>query len=50
MSELQSAADSAGEKIWRLPLGDEQREYVKSHVADITNLVNKWASPLQGGW
>src|SRR4030095_4183822 len=25
-SELQRAADRAGEKIWRLPLGEEQRE------------------------
>src|SRR5439155_7940294 len=48
MSELQSAADNAGEKIWRLPVGDDQRDYIKSHFADIVNYMDKWASPLQG--
>jgi len=49
MTELQKAADSAGEKIWRLPVGDDQREQIKSHPADIVNSAGRWASPLQGG-
>jgi len=49
MIELQKAADGAGEKIWRLPVGDDQREQIKSHPADIVNSAGRWASPLQGG-
>lgn len=49
MKELQAAADAAGEKIWRLPVGDDQREQIQSHHADIVNSAGRWASPLQGG-
>jgi leucyl aminopeptidase len=49
MTELQTAADLAGEKIWRLPVGDEQREQIQSQPADIVNSAGRWASPLQGG-
>jgi leucyl aminopeptidase len=49
MGELQKAADMAGEKIWRLPVGDDQREQIKSGPADIVNSAGRWASPLQGG-
>ncbi|HEX4125859.1 MAG TPA: leucyl aminopeptidase [Tepidisphaeraceae bacterium] len=49
MAELQTAADTAGEKIWRLPLGDEQREQMKSQPADIVNSAGRDGHPLQGG-
>ena len=49
MNELQESADRTGEKIWRLPVGDDQREFIKSHHADIVNSAGRWASPLQGG-
>jgi leucyl aminopeptidase len=49
VDELQKAADTAGEKIWRLPVDDDQRDYIKSGPADIVNFAGKWASPLQGG-
>jgi leucyl aminopeptidase len=49
LGELQKAADHAGEKIWRLPVGDDQRDLIKSHYADIVNSAGRWASPLQGG-
>jgi leucyl aminopeptidase len=48
VGELQRAADVAGEKFWRLPLGDEQREMIKSEMADIVNAAGREASPLQG--
>lgn len=47
--ELSTAADSAGEKLWRLPVGDEQREQLKSDPADIVNSAGRDAAPLQGG-
>jgi len=46
--ELKTAADRAAEKIWRLPVGDDQRDQIKSHRADIVNSAGRWASPLQG--
>jgi leucyl aminopeptidase len=49
VAELQSAADKAGEKIWRLPLGEDQREYIKSQPADIVNSGGREGHPLQGG-
>ncbi len=49
MTELQSAADKAGEKIWRLPLGEDQRDYIKSEPADIVNSGGREGHPLQGG-
>jgi leucyl aminopeptidase len=49
LGELHKASELTGEQIWRLPLGDEQRELIKSHYADIVNSAGRWASPLQGG-
>ncbi|HTL28739.1 MAG TPA: leucyl aminopeptidase [Tepidisphaeraceae bacterium] len=46
---LQSSADNASEKIWRLPLSEDVRELIKSQPADIVNSAGRWASPLQGG-
>jgi leucyl aminopeptidase len=49
VEELSAAAKLAGEKFWRLPLGDEQREQIKSDHADIVNSAGRDAHPLQGG-
>ena len=46
--ELLGSAAAAGEKVWRLPVGDDQRELLKSHRADIINSAGRWASPLTG--
>jgi leucyl aminopeptidase len=46
--ELLAAAAVAGEKIWRLPVGDDQRDMLKSNHADIVNSAGRWASPLTG--
>ena len=48
VKELESAAARAGEKVWRLPVGDDQREQIKSVPADIVNSAGRDASPLQG--
>jgi leucyl aminopeptidase len=47
-AQLQSASQAVGEKLWRLPLGDEQRDQIKSEHADIVNSAGRDASPLQG--
>jgi leucyl aminopeptidase len=46
--EILQAAEAAGEKMWRLPVGDDQREMLKSNHADIVNSAGRWASPLTG--
>ncbi|MGA3066190.1 MAG: leucyl aminopeptidase [Tepidisphaeraceae bacterium] len=49
VKQIQSAADATGEKFWRLPLGDDQRQQIKSDVADIVNSAGREGHPLQGG-
>lgn len=45
-AELTAAADRAGEKLWRLPVGDDQRDMLKSDLADVVNSAGRYASPL----
>jgi leucyl aminopeptidase len=49
VEELNAAATTAGEKIWRLPIGEDQRDYIKSEPADIVNSGGREGHPLQGG-
>ena len=48
-NQILRAAQNAGERLWRLPLGDEQREQMKSDHADIVNSAGREGHPLQGG-
>jgi len=48
VAQLHTASQQAGEQIWRLPLFDEHREYLKSDYADIINAGGREGSPLQG--
>src|SRR5204863_7433148 len=48
-AEIARAADNAGEKVWRLPIGTDVRELLKSDPADIVNSAGRYASPLTGG-
>ena len=47
-AEITLSADRTGEKVWRLPMGEEVREMIQGTFADIVNLAGKYASPLQG--
>lgn len=47
-AEIDAAGKAAGEKMWRLPVGDEQRDMMKSDLADILNSAGRYASPLTG--
>jgi leucyl aminopeptidase len=49
IEELQAASKLTGEKMWRLPIGEDQRELLKSEPADIVNSGPREAHPLQGG-
>ncbi|HZZ42347.1 MAG TPA: leucyl aminopeptidase [Tepidisphaeraceae bacterium] len=46
VSQLISAGEKSGEKMWRLPVGDEHRELLKSEPADIINAAGRHASAL----
>ncbi len=47
--ELTDAGEPEGEKLWRLPLGEDQRDFIKSECADIVNSAGREGHPLQGG-
>ncbi len=36
----------SGESFWRLPLGDEYREQIKSHIADIMNTGGRYGGAI----
>jgi leucyl aminopeptidase len=36
------AIDKAGEKMWRLPLGDEYLDAMRSSIADLQNTGGRW--------
>jgi leucyl aminopeptidase len=40
------ALKTSGEKFWRLPLGDEYREQIKSHIADIMNTGGRYGGAI----
>jgi len=44
--ELLSAAERAGESFWRLPLVDLQKETLRSDVADMKNLGDRWGGAI----
>ncbi len=51
VNKLIASSRSTGEKLWRLPLYEEYKEYLKSDVADIKNCTETGgkASPSVGG-
>ncbi len=42
IKQLQKAAQDSGEKVWPMPSGDEYAEQMKSKIADLRNIGNKW--------
>jgi len=44
-----SAADQAGEPVWRLPLGPEYTKQLKSAIADLKNVDKRDAGTILGG-
>jgi leucyl aminopeptidase len=40
--KFNTALDVSGEKFWRLPLGDEYMEMIKSDIGDIKNTGGRW--------
>jgi leucyl aminopeptidase len=40
------AANTAGEKMWRLPLDEEYKDLIKSNIADIMNTGGRWGGAI----
>ena len=45
-AKFNSALATSGEKFWRLPLGDEYAEQIKSDIADIKNTGGRWGGAI----
>jgi leucyl aminopeptidase len=41
-TSFKAAIDKAGEKMWRLPLGDEYLDAMRSSIADLQNTGGRW--------
>jgi leucyl aminopeptidase len=48
-NRLLAAANSAGERVWRMPLIDEYRENLKSDVADMNNVGPRGGGAITAG-
>lgn len=46
--EIVSAGAWAGEGFWRLPLHDSVRPQLKSDIADLRNIGERWGGAIQG--
>jgi leucyl aminopeptidase len=46
IDRIKKAADSAGEKIWQLPMDEELRPEIKSEVADMKNAGSRWGGAI----
>lgn len=45
-AQLQAAADTTDENIWRMPLDHRYREQLKSNVADLSNMGGQYAGAI----
>ncbi|MCL1598566.1 MAG: leucyl aminopeptidase, partial [Actinomycetia bacterium] len=46
---VETAAEAAGEKMWRLPLEEEYRSFMDSDIADMKNTTGRWGGALTAG-
>jgi leucyl aminopeptidase len=44
--KFDAALEVSGEKFWRLPLGDEYMEMIKSDIGDIKNTGGRWGGAI----
>ncbi len=44
--QFESAYEITGEKFWRLPLGDEYFDLIRSDIADIKNTGGRWGGAV----
>ena len=46
VEKLEAAGQASGEKIWRLPLGDEYNKMMDSDIADMKNAGARWGGSI----
>ena len=46
MDRMRSNCSITGEKLWQLPLDDEYRKLIRSEIADIKNIGNRWGGAI----
>jgi leucyl aminopeptidase len=46
MERLRNNCAVTGEKLWQLPLDEEYRKAIRSEIADIKNVGNRWAGAI----
>ncbi|WP_424409835.1 leucyl aminopeptidase [Pasteurella sp. PK-2025] len=46
---LEQAAAETTDKAWRLPLGEEYQEQLKSNFADLANIGGRWGGAITAG-
>src|SRR6185437_8037330 len=45
-TKFDNALKTSGEKFWRLPLGDEYMDMIKSDIGDIKNTGGRWGGAI----
>jgi len=45
-AKFNAALQTSGERFWRLPLGDEYAEQIKSDIGDIKNTGGRWGGAI----
>lgn len=46
MAQVEQAGKEAGESMWRMPLDDDYKEYLKSAFADLPNIGGRWGGSI----
>lgn len=46
---VRTAGETAGERVWPLPLWKDYHDQIKSHIADVKNTGGRWAGALTAG-
>ncbi len=46
MDRLRANCAVTGEKLWQLPLDDEYRKLIRSEIADMKNIGNRWGGAI----
>jgi leucyl aminopeptidase len=50
LTKIQDAANASGERMWRMPLDDDYKEYLKSAFADLSNVGGRWGGAVTAAY
>ncbi|MBM3264655.1 MAG: leucyl aminopeptidase [candidate division Zixibacteria bacterium] len=49
MDAVRTAGETAGDRVWPLPVWEEHHELIDSHIADVKNTGGRWGGALTAG-